>query len=173
MIFMKLFLAFFAPWDQTVINNHWRFYKFSLSLIPEVSKMNSEAIRTQGDGNESPDITPEATHKSIAQAVQKAEDNNNKLDKLGRQYLSKQFQSTSSILYNPTNTTDQTFNYPPPVEPKGKRFYLIPKLVHTTTAKPLSLRNKKLNLVLMEPYRVSFRLVIDNKRHPLIAKFSF
>lgn len=115
--------------------------------------MNSEAIRTQGDGTESPDhtATQEATSKNAPKSASADAD---KIDKLGKQYLSKQFQSTSSILYDPTNSETQNFNYPPPVQPKGKRFYLIPKLVQPKSS-PVSIRNRKLNLVLMEPYRVS------------------
>lgn len=110
----------------------------------------SQAVRTQGDGNESPDTRPEVTVKSINKpAVEPAN-----IDKLGKEYLAKQFQSTSTILYNPTTSTEENFNFPPAVQPKGKRFYLIPKLAPSRSTTPASLRNRKLNLVLMEPYRV-------------------
>jgi hypothetical protein len=91
---------------------------------------------------------------------------------LGKDYLSKQFHSSSShhqILYNPTLSSaenSQNFNYPPPIQPKGKKFFLIPKLV-TPKSSVQSLKNRKLNLVLMEPYRVSIlieKLLLGNKR---------
>lgn len=113
----------------------------------------SQAVRTQGDGNESPDTTPEVTTKSNNKQPTAAENLN--IDKLGKEYLAKQFQSTSSILYNPSASESESFNYPPPVHPKGKRFYLIPKLAPCKSLTPASLKNRKLNLVLMEPYRVN------------------
>lgn len=116
--------------------------------------MNSAAVRTQGDGIENPDVTtPEVPSKNAVKSTSVVDDN---IDKLGKEFLSKQFQSTSSIVrINPLNSESQNYNYPPPTQPKGKRFYLIPKLIKSSTAKINSLKNKKLNLVLMEPYRVS------------------
>lgn len=126
----------------------------------------SQAVRTQGDGNESPDTTAEVTTtKSNNKQPTAAEDLN--IDKLGREYLAKQVQSTSSILYNPSASESESFNYPPPVQPKGKRFYLIPKLAPCKSWTPASLKNRKLNLVLMEPYRVN---IFSPKK--IIAHFS-
>lgn len=111
---------------------------------------NSSAVRTQGDGTESPEVGPsEATFKKHSKA---SSDRGEKIDKLGKDYLSKQ--QTSTILYDPAKVDKESYNFPPPVLPKGKRFYLIPKLVkHPEAAR--GLKNRKLNLVLMEPYRVS------------------
>lgn len=111
--------------------------------------MNSAAVRTQGDGTENPEVkTTEGTHKTVRKPSVEAKN----IDKLGKDYLSKQ--TTSTILYDPTGTENQNFNYPPPIQPKGKRFYLIPKLVKQAETARGGLKNRKLNLVLMEPYRV-------------------
>lgn len=113
--------------------------------------MNSAAVRTQGDGIENPEAKlTEGTHKTIRKHSVEAEN----IDKLGKEYLSKQTTS-ATILYDPTGTENQNFNYPPPIQPKGKRFYLIPKLVKQAEVSRGGLKNRKLNLILMEPYRVS------------------
>lgn len=115
--------------------------------------MNSAAVRTQGDGIENSEVkTTEGTHKVVRKASVEAKSVAN-IDKLGKDYLSKQTTS-ATILYDPTGTEDQNFNYPPAVQPKGKRFYLIPKLVKQNQLTAGGLKNRKLSLVLMEPYRV-------------------
>lgn len=114
--------------------------------------MSSVSVRTQGDGTEHPDVTTsDVGYKSIVRKASSIDAD--KIDKLGKDYLAKQ--TTSSILYDPTPSENQSFNYPPPVQPKGKRFYLIPKLVKQSELPHSSLKNRKLNLVLMEPYKVS------------------
>lgn len=119
-------------------------------------KVPQQQVRTQGDGIENTETTQiERTFKSTPK--QSSVEANNNINKLGKEYLSKQTTSTSTILYDPTTDQSQlSVNYPPPVVPKGKRFYLIPKLVkQSPDASRLGLKNRKLNLVLMEPYRVS------------------
>lgn len=122
--------------------------------------MNFQSVRTSGDGVENPEKTTlETTFKRTQKTSSTSSVDADKIDKLGKEYLTKQFQSSSShhqILYNPTTSDSQKFNYPPAVQPKGKRFYLIPKLVTPKTSIQ-TLKNRKLNLVLMEPYRVSNR----------------
>lgn len=114
--------------------------------------MSSESVRTQGDGTEHPEVTTsDVGYKRAARKTSSADDD--RIDKLGKDYLSKQ--TTSSILYDPTPSDSQNYNYPPPVQPKGKRFYLIPKLVKQSEFPKGALKNRKLNLVLMEPYKVS------------------
>lgn len=120
--------------------------------------MNFQSVRTSGDGVENPEKTTLETTFKRTQKTSSTSSVDDKIDKLGKEYLAKQLQSTSisshhQILYNPTASDSQSFNYPPPVQPKGKRFYLIPKLVPKSSV--ASLKNRKLNLVLMEPYRVS------------------
>jgi hypothetical protein len=113
----------------------------------EISK-SVRMIRTSGDGTENPEL-PE-TSKSVERKT--SAQNDERLNLLGKQYLSKQMKSSSQILLvNPSATTSAE-NFPLPIEPVGKRFYLIPKLV----SKPQSVltKNRKLNLVLMEPYKV-------------------
>lgn len=117
--------------------------------------MSSGTVRTQGDGTEHPDTTTTEVH--YKSAPKKSSADADKIDKLGKEYLSKQ--TTSSILYDPTNSENQSFNYPPAVLPKGKRFYLIPKLMKQSEVSGKCLKNRKLNLVLMEPYRVSFSVI--------------
>lgn len=113
--------------------------------------MSSVSVRTQGDGTEHPDVTTsEVGYKK--QEPKTSSGDADKIDKLGKDYLSKQ--TTSSILYDPTHSENQSFNYPPPVQPKGKRFYLIPKLAKQSELPQGALKNRKLNLVLIEPYKV-------------------
>lgn len=116
--------------------------------------MSSGSVRTQGDGTDHPDvITVDVNYKKVSNSSSIAADN---IDKLGKEYLSKQ--TTSSILYDPSPCeNNQSFNYPPPIQPKGKRFYMIPKLVKSAEESRGTLKNRKLNLVLMEPYRVNIR----------------
>jgi hypothetical protein len=116
--------------------------------------MNPEAIRTQGDGIEH-DVTTEATHKRPAASAgaSQASKSGDAIDKLGKDYLSKQ--TTSSILFDPSNQASSSISFPLATLPKGKKFYLIPKLFKTPESRS-GLKNRKLNLVLMEPYRVSF-----------------
>lgn len=117
--------------------------------------MISASLRTQGDGIENSEVkTTEGTHKTIRKPSIEADN----IDKLGKDYLSKQTTS-ATILYDPTGTENQNFNYPPAIHPKGKRFYLIPKLVKQTELSRGGLKNRKLNLVLMEPYRVIYNLI--------------
>lgn len=116
--------------------------------------MSYSAVRTQGDGTEHPETTTTEVHHKIAQ--KKPSIDADKIDKLGKEYLSKQTTS-ASILYDPTNSENSSpTNYPPAVLPKGKRFYLIPKLVKQSEESGKCLKNRKLNLVLMEPYRVIY-----------------
>lgn len=134
--------------------------------------MNFQSVRTSGDGTENPEKAAlETTFKRTQKSSTSSVDDKDKIDKLGKSYLTKQFQSSSShhqILYNPTTSDSQSFNYPPPVQPKGKRFYLIPKLV-TPKSSVQSLKNRKLNLVLMEPYRVAINF--DNSVEVSAKKF--
>lgn len=123
--------------------------------------MNFQSVRTSGDGKEEAEKTTlETTFKRTQKTSSTSSVDADKIDKLGKDYLTKQFQSSSlshhQILYNPTTSDSQKFNFPPAVQPKGKRFYLIPKLV-TPKSSLQTLKNRKLNLILMEPYRVSNR----------------
>lgn len=78
--------------------------------------MSSEAVRQAGDGTEHPDgISVDVAYKKATQTTSVAANN---IDKLGKEYLSKQ--TTSSILYDPS-PSEKSFNYPPPVVP-GKLF---------------------------------------------------
>lgn len=119
--------------------------------------MNPQAVRTSGDGTENPEKSQpiESTFKRSQRSSTNSSVDADKIDKLGKEYLTKQFEKSSQhqILYNPTVSDSQALNYPPPVQPKGKRFYLIPKLV-TPKSSIQALKNRKLNLVLMEPYKV-------------------
>lgn len=113
--------------------------------------MNSAAVRTQGDGIEH-DVIAETTFKKPQVGAKHLDQSKSgdAIDKLGKDYLSKQ--TTSSILYDPSDKA--AINFPIATLPKGKKFFLIPKLVKTTESRS-GLKNRKLNLVLMEPYRVS------------------
>lgn len=115
--------------------------------------MNSAAIRTSGDGTESPEASLVEAKKSFI-CLESSSESAVRIDKLGKEYLTKQFQSTSSILYNPSSSENKTLNYPLPIEPNGKRFYLIPRIAPSKSL-PASLKNRKPTLILMEPYRVS------------------
>ncbi|CRL08161.1 CLUMA_CG020913, isoform B [Clunio marinus] len=121
--------------------------------------MISTEKRTSGDGTENPSkLLNEGTFNSLPKTTST---NEHDIDKLGKQYLSKQFQSTSSILYDPSDAESDSFNFPKPVQPKGKRFYLIPKL--KSLRKPeVPLKDRKLNLVLMEPYRACVKPIIPH-----------
>lgn len=113
--------------------------------------MNSSALRTQGDGTESPDASETAASK--IQRKPSVEDT--KIEKLGKEYLAKQQTTSTTILFDPHQTTDSgKYNFPPPVQPKGKRFYFIPKLAQQSEVNR-SLKKRHLNLVLIEPYKVS------------------
>lgn len=119
--------------------------------------MNPQTVRTSGDGIENPEklLPIESTFKRSQKLSSTSSIDADKIDKLGKEYLSKQFEKSShQILYNPTVSDSQATNYPPPKLPKGKKFYLIPKLV-TPNRQIQALRNRKLNLILMEPYKVS------------------
>lgn len=110
-------------------------------------------IRTQGDGIENPEITTEARRRSV-KSTSSTEDTE-KVDRLGKQFLSKKIQSSSSLsFYNPSLQSQSVVNnFPPEVKPNGKRFFLIPKLIPKKTnllAKP-----KAPKLIIMEPYKVS------------------
>jgi hypothetical protein len=119
--------------------------------------MNSEAIRTQGDGIEhSSQDNSETTRKKSQESVRRLQVNETGgvIEKLGKEYLLKQ--TTSSILFDPSNIHKSPSNFPAATVPKGKKFFLIPKLVNA--GEPRSgLKNRKLNLILMEPYRVILR----------------
>lgn len=125
-------------------------------------KMSSASVRTQGDGTEHPDVTTtEVRSKGVVRKGSSVDAD--KIDKLGKDYLSKQ--TTSSILYDPRPSDNQNYNYPPPVQPKGKRFYLIPKLVKQSELPQASLKNRKLNLILMEPYKACVNPIFPYKKH--------
>jgi hypothetical protein len=110
-------------------------------------------IRTQGDGTDSPDnVVPEITHRKISRTS--SNDNNNDVDRLGKQFLTKKIQaSSSSIYYNPVNT-ESVANFPKEVTTNKKKFYLIPKLIAPKTS-DMKMRNKNPRLILCEPYKVS------------------
>jgi hypothetical protein len=119
--------------------------------------MNTPTIRTQGDGTEYPEgqSAPETGRKVLRSTSSSAADSE-KVDKLGKQYLSKKIQSSSSSIYNSIGQPELVHNFPREVTPKGKKFFLIPKLVPPKTG--LSLRNRNPKLILLEPYRVSLPL---------------
>jgi len=111
-----------------------------------------QSIRTQGDGTEYPEVVAESSRKVSRSSI------DIEVDKLGRKYLSKKIQSSSSLLYNSSENPETVINFPRAVKPNGKKFYLIPKLIPKTTG--FELKNKTPKLILMEPYKV-------RSRHPL------
>lgn len=120
-------------------------------------------IRTQGDGTENPEVTQETRTRKALRSTSSNDDNinDNNLKSLGREFISKKIQSSSSTssYYNPTVQQDNVINFPREVKPKGKKFYLIPKLI--TKGNNLTLvKNKTPKLILMEPYRVSYNLLM-------------
>lgn len=116
--------------------------------------MNSHSIRTQGDGTEHPEILLEINRKVSRSSV-----DGEKVDKLGKQYLTKKIQSSSSLLYNSSLNQENVANFPREVKPNGKKFFLIPKLIPPKSSE-LNLRNKRPKLILMEPYKVSLINII-------------
>lgn len=115
--------------------------------------MNTSALRTQGDGTESPDVAGSA-ESSAAKIHRKPSADDSKIEKLGKEYLAKQQTTSTTILFDPHQTDSGKFNFPPPVQPKGKRFYFIPKLAQQSEVSR-GLKKRQLNLVLIEPYKVS------------------
>lgn len=113
--------------------------------------MNTSALRTQGDGTESPDVAgpSEATKIQRKPSVEDSQ-----IEKLGKEYLATQQTTSTTILFDPHQTDSGKFNFPPPVQPKGKRFYFIPKLAQQSEVNR-GLKKRHLNLVLIEPYKVS------------------
>lgn len=110
-------------------------------------------IRTQGDGVENPEVVVETRRKSM-RSTSSAEETE-KVDKLGKQLLSKKIQSSSSSssLYSSLSHSQvNVTNYPPEVKPTGKKFYLIPKLISQRNSLPKIPRTPK--LIIMEPYKV-------------------
>lgn len=110
----------------------------------------SNLIRTSGDGTENPDKLPETSKSDVGSS---SSQNVEQINMLGKQYLSKQMKSSSQLLLvNPSDTTS-ALNFPLPIEPQGKRFYLIPKLAAKSPS--VLLKNRKQNLILIEPYKVN------------------
>lgn len=109
-------------------------------------------IRTQGDGIENPEVVVETRRKSM-RSTSSAEDSE-KVDKLGKQLLSKKIQSSSSSSFYSSLSQSQVnvTNYPPEVKPIGKKFYLIPKLIPNHNTLPKIPKTPK--LIIMEPYKV-------------------
>lgn len=114
--------------------------------------MNTSALRTQGDGTESPDLAGVAEQSSKNQRKTSADDS--QIEKLGKEYLAKQQTTSTTILFDPHQSSSGSFNFPPPVQPKGKRFYFIPKLAQQSEVNR-GLKKRQLNLVLIEPYKVT------------------
>lgn len=103
------------------------------------------SMRTEGDGVENTSV---ASVTEVIKTVTITQDKKNiNLDNLGRDFLNKQ--SHTSLLYNPS--AEANINFPLPVEPKGKKFYLIPKL-HQTKASTM-LKNKSPKFLPFEPYK--------------------
>lgn len=113
--------------------------------------MNASALRTQGDGTESPDHA--CLTETLSKSQRKTSADDSQIEKLGKEYLAKQTTSTT-ILFDPHQVDSGNFNFPPPVQPKGKRFYFIPKLAQQSEVNR-GLKKRQLNLVLIEPYKVS------------------
>lgn len=112
-------------------------------------------IRTQGDGIENPEVVVETRRKSM-RSTSSAEETE-KVDKLGKQLLSKKIQSSSSSssssFYSSLSQAQvNVTNYPPEVKPIGKKFYLIPKLISHNNTLPKKPKTPK--LIIMEPYKV-------------------
>lgn len=113
-------------------------------------------IRTQGDGVENPEAVFE-THSRSNRSTSSVEDTE-KVDRLGKQLLSKKIQSSSSSssFYSQPSLSQShvvVSNFPPEVKPNGKKFYLIPKLISSQN-KSLTLKPKIPKLIIMEPYKV-------------------
>ena len=106
------------------------------------------SIREQGDGTECPEILAETSRKASRSSFIDKE-----VDKLGKKYLKEKIQSSSSLLYDSSVVNLSVVNFPRQVQPKGKKFYLIPKLIPPKSAE-LHLKNKSPRLILMEPYKV-------------------
>ncbi|KAG5673347.1 hypothetical protein PVAND_003405 [Polypedilum vanderplanki] len=111
----------------------------------------SAQVRTQGDGREYPEETVIETKRKTQRSTSSAPDSE-KIDKLGKQYLSKKIQSSATSIYNPIGQQELVHNFPREVTPKGKKFYLIPKLVPKSSSN-LKIKNKNPKLILLEPYR--------------------
>lgn len=112
-------------------------------------------IRTQGDGNENPEIVHESQRRSM-KSTSSTEDTE-KVDRLGKQFLSKKFQSSSSSSFYSSSLQSQkaVSNFPPEIKPIGKKFFLIPKLIAPKFTSS-SNKPKSPKLIIMEPYKVSF-----------------
>lgn len=119
--------------------------------------MNSQAIRTQGDGIEADNAAKlQESNRRALNSTSSAE-NEKLVEKIGREFicLSKKIQSpsSSSSYYNASTQHESVHNFPREVKPTGKKFYLIPRLVNKSSS--LNLKNKNPRLILFEPYRVS------------------
>lgn len=144
-------------YEQTVLDQK-NFLCFRLKFFVS-STMNTSALRTQGDGTESPDVAETAA----AKIHRKPSADDSKIEKLGKEYLAKQQTTSTTILFDPHQTDSGKYNFPPPVEPKGKRFYFIPKLAKQSEVNR-GLKKRQLNLVLIEPYKVSsLDAIIDSR----------
>jgi len=111
--------------------------------------------RTQGDGTEHPDDLTENNKAAKQSTTTDTAKDKVKCDNLARDLVKIQ-SSSSSILYDPSADVDnRSFNYPPPVLPIGKKFYLTAKLVQPSSTAGFPFKRQP-RLVLMEPYKVSF-----------------
>lgn len=117
--------------------------------------MTSHPVRTSADGAENPEVVQETSRK-----VSRSSIDGEKVDKLGKQYLFKKIQSSPSLIYNLSVNQEALINFPREVKPKGKKFYLIPKLIPSKTT-DFSLKNKSPKLILMEPYKVSHFIILS------------
>lgn len=111
------------------------------------------SVRTSGDGTEYPEVVAESSRKISRSSV------DSQVDKLGKKYLSKKIQSSSSLLYNSSENQETVINFPREVKPNGKRFYLIPKLIPKSVG--VHMKNKTPKLILLEPYKVSTIKEVD------------
>lgn len=113
-------------------------------------------IRTEGDGIENPSEATETSRRSL-KSTSSAEDTE-KVDRIGKQFLTKKFQSSSSStsFFSPSLQTANiaVSNFPPEIKPAGKKFFLIPKLIAPTRSNVLPLKPKVPKLIMMEPYKV-------------------
>ncbi|CAO1437032.1 unnamed protein product [Diamesa serratosioi] len=122
------------------------------------------SLRTEGDGVENTSV---ASVAEVIKTVTITQDKKNiNLDNLGRDFLNKQ--SHTSLLYNPS--AEANINFPLPVEPKGKKFYLIPKL-HQTKATTM-LKNKSPKFLPFEPYKAAVNPIIPFKNNENKVKIS-
>lgn len=115
--------------------------------------MSKLVVRTSGDGEEESKIINKQSEKSEVSSIKSLNDEH--IDSLGKKLLSNQLSSLSNqhlLLLDPSNASA---NISRPVEPKGRKIYLIPKLApQSKQSTSISENRKKLKLVPIEPYRV-------------------